>query len=282
MPIGTIENPQWRCAMRSGSVTAILAFTAAAVSLTAGRAHAQTGFEGVVTFQSTQDDGKVETVTQTTKGQSFRLDGMGPQGGAFIYDAGGKRVIMVEPSEKKAIVMTEEEQKQMRQMMEANMSAMRQRTGKSAPAADEDDAKIAITRTGKSEVVAGTKCEVIHASWTDSQDKKREGDACVADGVGFAIFSSTMLDNPMLTASGKAKRASWMQRYREAVGPNKGILKAVSYKDGKPKVELEATKIERKSVDASTFAPPAGYTVVNLGDMMRQMQGMQQGKQPSH
>jgi hypothetical protein len=65
------------------------------------------------------------------------------------------------------------------------------------------------------------------------------------------------------------------------------VIKVVSYKDGKPSSDFEAIKIERKPVSADAFQPPAGYSVVNMGDMMRQMhQGMQkmqqqQGKPPT-
>jgi len=269
--------------MISMTHTARLTLAAAALTFAATPARAQTNFEGVVTFRSDWSSGKSDTMTQTTKGENFRLDGMGDNNGGLIYDAAGKRIIMLEGAQKRAVVMTEAEQQQMQEMMRGRMAAMRKQTGKKEAEEENEEPKVTISKTGKTEVVAGTRCEVIHATWVDSDDKKHEGDACVADGVGYAIFSQALLSNPMF-ASGR-HQAKWVEEYRHAVGPNKGILKIVSYKDRKPTVEMEAIRIERKSIPASAFEPPPGYTVVNLGDMMRQMHGMQgqqQGKPPTH
>ena len=53
------------------SASAVLAFAAVP-------AQAQTGFEGVATFITRSEHGaKVDTVYQTTKGRSIRMDGLG-------------------------------------------------------------------------------------------------------------------------------------------------------------------------------------------------------------
>jgi hypothetical protein len=40
------------------------------------------------------------------------------------------------------------------------------------------------------------------------------------------------------------------------------------HKDGKDEVALEATKVERKSLDASLFAPPASYKKMEMNMKM--------------
>ena len=48
--------------------------------------------------------------------------------------------------------------------------------------------------------------------------------------------------------------------------------------NGTRKVQLEATRIERKAVDNATFATPEGYTEMNMGQMLQGMKG--QGGKP--
>lgn len=99
----------------------------------------------------------------------------------------------------------------------------------------------------------------------------------MAKGVGFALAELTF-ENPMLQHG----QAGWsqMQQYRSLVGGDKGILKVVRIKDGKPRTELEATKIDRTAPSDDAFKPPAGYKEIRMADMlMRHMQGRPQPTQ---
>lgn len=105
--------------------------------------------------------------------------------------------------------------------------------------------------------------------------RREEGEACLADGVGFAMFD-LMSDNPMLGNHSRSKMSQEFARYRKLVGPNKGILQTSEIKDGRTTVWLEATKIERKPVSDSQFEPPPGYQVVDMSEMLQaQMKGLQ-------
>jgi hypothetical protein len=233
---------------------------------------AQTGFNGVITFQSDQGSGRQNTFVQTTKGHKVRIDGFGSDSGSMIVDNDAKVVMMVEPQKKQYMVMTQDDMKQMQAMMGPMMERMRQRQGAK-------EGSINFTKTGKTETVAGVPCEVYHGTYVDADGTKNEGEACVATGVGFAL-ADIMANNPLLQQPGRGH--DMMEQYRQLVGGNKGILKATSLKSGKPSTELEATKIEPKVVSDAVFAPPAGYKEIRLADMMMQahgaMQNMQKGQ----
>jgi hypothetical protein len=239
--------------------------TAAALSaaawLPARPAVAQTGFDGVITFTS-YHDGKPTTFVQTTKGHKVRLDGMGGNPGAMIVDGDAKVMMMVEPQKKQYFTMTEEDAKQSQAMMAPMLERAKGANRHAEPG------KFNFSNTGRTETVAGVPCQVWHGVYT-SESKKEEGDACVANGVGFALAELTFA-NPMARQGGAGYEQ--FEQYRQLVGGNKGILKVTKIEDGKPVPDLEATKIERKAVSDDAFKPPVGYTEIKMGDMMKQAQ----------
>jgi hypothetical protein len=200
---------------------------------------------------------------------------MGRKNAAVIFDGDQHRMIMLEPSDKKAILMTEEDMKQMNMMTEAMVQKYRKsQSGKPGEGGEEN---VKFAPTGRTETVAGVKCQVWQAS-TVSEGKKKEGEACLADGVGFAAFN--MMENPMLTPHGK--QARWMEEYRKVVGPNKGVVKIVEKTDGNSRTVMEAIKIQRMPVGRQSFEPPPGYSEVNMHDQLMQMQQGMQGMQQMH
>jgi hypothetical protein len=246
---------------RRGGLALVAALVLAALP---GSLAAQSRMEGVVTFLMEGNNGKVDTVTQTTRGPSVRLENVSNKGNAWIYDGDQKRMVMLDGSQKRAMIITEQDAQQARAMRER----MRQAQGAKA-----DSAKPSLhyTDTGKSETVAGVKCEV-WKGYSEYGGQRHDGEACLAEGVGFAPFAE-MASNPVF-----APESGEWRRYRELVGPNKGILQVVQVAGGKPDTVLEAIKVERKSVDPAAFQPPAGYTVMNMGDMMRKAQEHMQGQ----
>jgi hypothetical protein len=262
------------------SHAAAAACTLALVSLTAAPAAAQTGFEGVTTFlQHSKSDGKTTTMIQTSKGKKVRLEGF-QSSGTMILDGDTHTMIIVEPEKKQYITITQADMEQMAAMMKPmaeRMKAMKQEKGGD----DKDDFKVDVSKTGRTETVAGTRCEVWQGSSVDADGKKREGEACVAQGVGFELYD-LMMNNPM-TAHMRGAAQAQLEKYKQLMSGGKGILKMTSIENGKPFVEMEATKIEKKSVSDDAFRPPAGYTGTTMGGMMQQatqqMQMMQQKMQ---
>lgn len=250
--------------MQSRNITAVFTCLALASGAAPATLAAQNAFEGTIVFLLSQDEGSTpDTMIQTTKGQNLRLDGGNREKFSLIFDGAGHRMLMVQPAEKKYFVMTEAEM----QMMHARTEALMKQYNKKGEE-DEDDSGVQFSNTGRTETVAGAKCQVWRAT-TVQDGKKNEGEACIANGVGFAGLS-TMWNNPMMQAGGKETRM--MATYKKLVGPNKGVLKIVEFKDGKPRTAMEAVSISRAAVPDAAFQPPAGYTAVNLGQMMQGMQ----------
>ena len=128
----------------------------------------------------------------------------------MIIDNDAKTMMIVEPEKKQYMLMTQEDAKQMQAMMGPMMSDQQHAT---------DPSKYKFAKTGKSEVVAGAPCEMWHGEYTGEKGEKEEGDACVAEGVGFALADLTF-NNPMLQQTGAAR--DQMEQFRQLVGGNKG------------------------------------------------------------
>lgn len=235
---------------------------------------AQTGFDGVITFRQDRD-GKLSTFVQTTKGRKVRLDGFGSDSGSVIVDGDAKVIMMVQPRQKKYLVMTEEDAKQMAAMMGPVAERMKAEHSETEPGS------ISFANTGRKETVAGVSCEVWHGTYSGGQKAgKQQGDACLAQGVGFAL--AEIIDAVPVMKRGQP---GWgqMEQYRELTAGGKGILKASTTADGKATTELEATKIEPKVVSDDAFKPPAGFQEIRVGEMMmnamKQMQEKMKQKQ---
>ena len=253
--------------MTRRSHAAVAACTLALALLVARPAAAQTGFEGVTTFlQRTKSDAKPTTMIQTTKGKKVRLEGF-ESNSIMIFDGDAHSMIVVEPQKRTYMTVTQADMDQMGAMMKAMSERMKGAKGKGDDK-DKDDFKVDVSKTGRTETVAGMRCEIWRGSSVDEDGKKREGEACVAQGAGFAIYD-IMLNNPMTAHMRNAAQAE-MAKFKQIMSGGKGVLKMTSIQDGKSVVELEATKIERKPVSDDAFKPPAGYTGTSMGAMLQQ------------
>jgi hypothetical protein len=243
----------------------MLAGTIAGLALAAAgtRVEAQAGFEGVATFIMRDKQGlKADTVQQTTKGKSVRMDGMGRTGkggGGMVIDGEKKRFIIIDDADKSAMIMSAADQEKMKAMTDGLGANRPKRTPPSATT----DKGMDIVKTGRTETVAGVRCEVYHGVSTDKGEKS-EGDICVADGVGFGMFSA-IASNPMFQQT----RNKEFEQFRKILGEGKGVIKATSIENGKSYVSLELIKLDKKSVSSAVFEPPAGYQVRNMGDVMQ-------------
>jgi hypothetical protein len=179
---------------------------------------------------------------------------------------------MIEPDEKKYMTITQADMDQMAAMMPADPS-------KNPRDPKNRDYKVDLKDTGRTETVAGTKCEIWHGSSTDEDGQKREGEACVAKGVGFEAYNIA-LNNPMAQRMRGSSMQRALEQYKKVLSGGKGVLKMTDIDNGKSIVEMEAVKIDPKSVSDTTFKPPAGYTGQSMGQMMQmQMQRMQMMKE---
>jgi hypothetical protein len=201
------------------------------VSSATGRVLQAQAFEGTLTFRARGDDGD-KTITEWVKGASIRYDYAGAPGreGTMIIDGTAKTRTVVMPA------------RRMYMTVPYDPAARKPPVG--------EKPQVTWTRTGKTETVAGVRCEVIHGSGVEN-GKPKEADLCVAKGIGFGGSTGA---GPFGEALAEFANLD--------LKPGEGIVKVTSLDAGKSEVELELTKVDRRSLAAVEFEPPAGYTRV--------------------
>lgn len=204
-----------------------------AVTVSNGAVHAlqAQAFEGTLTFRARGDDGD-KTITEWAKGTSVRYDYTGSPGGGrdgtMIIDGTAKTRTVVMPARK------------------MYMTVPYDPAARKPPAGDKP--QVTWTRTGRTETIAGVRCEVIHGSGVED-GKPTEANLCVAKGIGFGGSTGA---GPFGEALAEFANLD--------LAPGEGIVKVTSIEGGKSEVELELTKVDRRSLAAVDFQPPAGYT----------------------
>jgi Domain of unknown function (DUF4412) len=184
-------------------------------------------FEGTVTYQSGKNN---ETWQYSAKGGKIRIDVNDPHspGGAMIWDSDTHTTMMVMPAQKMYMTMNWDK----------------------AMAAVPDTGRGKVTKVG-SEVVAGIPCDDYQG--TDSHGVK-QGTYCIAHGMGNFIWFGG--NNPMMK-----RMEARISGLSDATAGGGFPLKAV---DASGETRMLAVKVEKKSLDASLFAPPAGYTQMQM------------------
>lgn len=216
-------------------LTAMLAALIAAAPLGAQ-------WQGVVTFHNQQDASDQQMANDF---QYFQ----GPSGVAkmVMQDKSNTTSIIYNKSANTATVIMPSQQMYMTMSLtQAQAEAKKQMS------------QMKITPTGKSEVVAGHKCDVYHAV---DPEEQTESDACIATDMGtFATFDAP---NQSGGGAGGGGALSLLQSMFSAKG---GFfpLKVTTYKEGKVENAMVATRIEAKSIAASEFVPPAGYKAMTM------------------
>lgn len=216
--------------MRSPLVRALLpgAALAVAVSIAPAAAHSQ----GSTPFEGvvTFSTGQGRTMDYSIRQGLIRVDmNEGGQRAAMIANPAAREMYMVMPEQKMYMVMTMPEDKA------------------SAAQANYPEP----TKTGRKEVVAGHECEYYRIAHEES-----ETEVCLAGDMGaFRGFGGPM---------GNRKSPAWQKELGEKHFP----LKVIATIDGKKEVVLEATKVERKKLPASLFAPPSSYRKMEMNMKM--------------
>lgn len=215
---------------RTRALTALLFLLAAA----AGPSLQAQAFEGTLTFVARGQDGD-KTITEWVKGTSTRYDfaaaGNGTPQGTMIIDGSARTRTVIVPA---------------RRMY---MTVPYDPAARTLPTGETSDVKW--TRTGKTETVAGVKCEVIHGVGTEN-GKPKAADICVARGLGFGGG-----------ATGGGPFSEALTTYANlTLAPGEGIVKMTSVAGDTSRVELELTKVDRHALAAVDFLPPAGFARV--------------------
>jgi hypothetical protein len=202
--------------LKRASMQGVVIALAASLAPAMAQGQGAKQFEGVVTYQA--EGG--QTFEYAIRQGLIRIDmNSGGRQAAMIMDPGSNKMYMLMP-----------EQKMYMEMKVPDGSDLA------------DSAKAAKpTRTGKSEVVAGHKCD-----YWNVKEAKGDVDICLANDMGgFQAFSNHMIGDA----------SAW----QDAIGKNAFPLKVIMHDDGEDKVALVATKVEAKSLDAALFSPPSTY-----------------------
>ena len=221
----------------------------AALALGAGGLAAQGSFEGVVQYRMTGQSGQPMEPVYYVKGGKIRLEmNAGGQMAIVLVDVESGSMTALMPAEKMYLTMS--------------VAAMAQ----NLPAAHApSDVSVKIEPTGEKETVAGISCE--HYRVTQSKDDT-QADLCLAKGMGsFMGLSAPAAGGPM-TGMGRMPgmgmvppgAAELAKQFKDGAF----LLKMNVKKSGKTEVTKVATRVERKSLDASLFAPPSDYREMRM------------------
>jgi hypothetical protein len=120
-----------------------------------------------------------------------------------------------------------------------------------------------VEKTGKSDTVAGYKCEIWHIT-----SAKSAGDLCIAEQ-GTPWFH--------IPFSGVPAEYAWAA---EIVDGKHFPLRFVAAENGVEQGRIEVTSIQKKALSADQFQVPAGYAILNLEQMLGAMLGGMPGGMP--
>lgn len=230
------------------------------------------GFEGEVDLRvSSVKDGKKEPkeMRLQVKGRQLRfalpegIEGPGPQldsKGYVVIDGRDKRVLAVSDEKRQVMVLPLDKIGEMSKL------------GAGAAAEGKPGAEPKVTakapelkKTGKTDTVAGRSCE----EWAIANEDKTRVLVCVANE------QASWLELPTL---GLPSQHGWA---RELMDGKHLPLRAIMFEaSGKETMRVELVRLEAKALDDALFAPPAGYKVLDMGEMMRGVASMVGGAMP--
>ena len=215
-------------------------------------------FEGTITMQMKGESEKVMEMTYFLKGQHTRIEVTAPDNpeahSVMLWDLEGAKMTTLMPTRKMYMTID------MKEMAEKMKDA-----AKDMKKSDEDPRFPKLTDTGKQETIAGYTCE----HWL--MGEKQNLDICVAKGLGYFGMGGgsggglgalkDLAFSPKLLSEASA-HPEWVKFLEGGAFP----LKITATEKGKVTMNMEATKIERKSLDDSLFAVPPDYKELNMGN----------------
>ncbi len=206
---------------------------------------AQRAFEGTVTYQMTAD-GMTMTMTQMTKGSKVRteMDMPGMPGPMFVLmDMESEVMQTVLPS--------------MGMYMEMNLKQIADQVPMTPDMRDNMNQVPKIESLGTSEEIAGIACQNYRFTQGD-----QEMEGCIATGMGFFMGGAgggAPGQSGPLSGMG-VDFSKLMEEFKDGMMPLRMRLK----QDGNWSTVMEATAVERKSLDDSLFVLPSGLRKMNM------------------
>jgi Domain of unknown function (DUF4412) len=219
-----------------------LAGLALGTSLVAAAHLAAQGFEGVVTYKLTGDKGAPQELAMSIKGGQMRTD----------MSAGGHNMAMLMNGQGSMTMLMPEQ----KMYMTMDLKAMRDRM----PAGQhQEQAPPKITDLGTKETIAGRTCENYQV-----QSEKSTIEFCNTTGLGNFMAPQS----PMGHGAGGPLQDLDNEAYREFFKNGFFPLRVSNVEGGSKKVVMEATRVESRSLDASLFQVPAGFTEMKMPGRM--------------
>lgn len=212
-------------------------------------------FEGEIHMKIEPAGGQQMFMTYFVKGSHSRMEteipGNADAGAVMLWDVTDGKITTLVPQRKMYMTMD-------LKAMAESMGGLRNKTAK------EGESKLGkLTSTGKQETIAGHSCE----HWLIGDGG--EVDICVAKGLGYfglanSPWASDVLKslnlNPAVMGDLSAN-PEWARLMEGGAFP----LKVTVLKNGRPEMNMEATKVERKKLDDGWFTVPPDYTEMKLG-----------------
>ncbi len=246
--------------MHQRTVGYALALVSVAALSVPGQARAQGTFEGMVAGTMALPNGKVAPFRYYQLGsrtrQEYSIEG---HTGAMIFDGTTGDMMSIMPEQKKYMVINlRTASGPMRQLGEA----MGGGGGGTKPP---DFSKMKVTATGQRETIAGMTCEHYLFQNTEEPDKPPM-DMCGATGLGFMGMAGQVNSMmPSTVALLRSQNPELARLARQGFFPLKMTFPDREHPD-KPLVWV-VTQIDRHRPDAALFAPPAGYTALQMPGM---------------
>ncbi|MEP7051562.1 MAG: DUF4412 domain-containing protein [Pseudomonadota bacterium] len=192
------------------------------------------------------------TITLLVKDGKFRFDL--PEGLAGAREL-GKAYVLVTPADKKLYAVMDAKKQAVLVDLD-KLAAQAKAFGAARAPAGGKATPPQVTKTGKTDTVAGYKCEI----WSITSAQSA-GDLCIAEQ-GTSWFR--------LPLSGMPAEYAWAS---EIADGKHFPLRFVATEKGTEQGRVEVTSIERKTLPADQFAVPSGYAVLNLEQMLGAMLG---------
>lgn len=219
------------CVRAIGLTATAILFAMISTACIPSRVQAQT-FQGVVEYSVTTEEGTMP-MSYMMKGDNARVEMEGRPG--------MKAIILIDAKAEKTVMLME----QMKMYMELPSAAV----------AAEDMPNPEVTKTDKTQKILGYECQLYRVKEGD-----RVSEVWVTKELGkFQMFK-------MGGPRGKQQEEAW----QKLIGKEGGFPLLVTTKEGDEQVsKMEATKVEKKSLDDALFKIPEGFKAMDPSMMMR-------------
>jgi hypothetical protein len=207
-------------------------------ALMAGPLAAQ-GFEGSVAYKMTDEKGKVSDMVMSMKGSKMRTDVV----------AEGQPMTMLIDGQEQAMKMLMSEQT-MYMTMDLKAMTEKMKSKKHGPPK--------ITALGTTETIAGRSCENYRVETDDSKNE-----FCNSKGLGNFLSPRNPMGGGPSNGLTELDEDIYRTYFKDGFFP----LRVTELKGDKRRVIMEATRVEPKSLDASYFEVPAGFTEMKMPGM---------------